>query len=99
MSLVEAIGGAYCYHGGVSADEGERRAEESRNLHLGEKVEEEGADTGEEEGSAYGQTRESGDQDSGAEHGKHVLETQNQHFRTPKGTGVIDRVLLCHTRI
>ena len=94
MRLVEAEGGADCHHGGVSADKGEGRAEECRNLHLGEKVEEEGADTGEEEGSAYGQTRESGDQDSGAEHGEHVLESQNQHFRTPKGAGVIDRVLL-----
>ena len=99
MCLIKPHCGAYGDHGCVSADKGEGRTEESRNLHLGEKVEEEGADTGEEEGCAYGQTRESGDQDSGAEHGEHVLEAQNQHFRTSKGAGVIDRVLLCHTRI
>ena len=83
MRLVQPECGTYGDHGGISTDKGERRAEEGRNLHLGEKVEEESTDTGEEEGCTYGQTRESGDQNRRAEHGEHVLEAQNQHFRTP----------------
>ena len=89
-SLVKTLGCSCCDDGCVSPDEGERRPEECGDLHLGQQVEQEGAESGEEKRCADGESGERGDQDRCAEHGEHVLEPKEKHFRTAQRTGVVN---------
>ena len=85
-------------HGGEAAQEGEGGAQESGHLHLRAEVEEQGAEAGEEQRGLDGQRQavaldQDGHQHGGAEHGEHVLQTQDQHFGHPQGAGVPDGLL------
>ena len=85
-------------HGGEAAQEREGGAQEGRHLHLGADVEEQGTDTGKEQGGLDGQRQavaldQDGHQDGGAEHGEHVLQAQDQHFGGSQGPGVPDGLL------
>ena len=44
----------------------------------------------EEQRGAHLKARQRGNQDCGPEHGKHVLDPQDQHFGRPQGLRVID---------
>ena len=48
-------------------------------------------------GGGYGQPGEGGDQHSGAEHGEHMLNAQDQHFGTAQLPGVIDALVWIHS--
>ena len=74
----------------VAADEGEGGAQEGGNLALGQQVEEQRAQTGEQQGGGHAQPGQSGDQHRGAEHGKHVLDAQHQHFGHAQLAGVVN---------
>ena len=54
-------------------------------------MEQEGADTGEEQGRGHVQTGQGRYQDRCAEHGEQVLDAQQEHLGGTKGAGVIDR--------
>ncbi len=83
--------------GCVTAQESKGRAEECRDPHLGEKVENQGAETCEEQGGGHRKSGDDRDQDRGSEHGEHVLETEGEHLAAAEGAGVIDGLLLfCH---
>ena len=91
--------GVHGAHGGKAAQESEGGTEEGGNLHFGAEMEEEGADTGEEEGglNAQGQAvtlHQNGDQNGGAKHGKHVLQAQNQHSGETQSAGVTNDLLV-----
>lgn len=62
---------------------GKGRAEEGRDLALGDKVEQQRTQTCAEQGGRNAQTGEQGDQHGGTKHGEHMLDTQDQH---PSGT-------------
>ena len=70
-------------HDGEAAQISKGRAEEGRDLALGDKVEQQRTQTCAEQGGRNAQTGEQGDQHGGTEHGEHVLDAQDQH---PSGT-------------
>ena len=70
-------------HDGEAAQIGKGRAEEGRDLALGDKVEQQRTQTCAEQGGRNAQTGEQGDQHGGTKHGEHVLDAQDQH---PSGT-------------
>ena len=80
--------------GGIPAEESEGRAEERRDPHLGQEVEQEGAETCEKQGGRHGETGDDRDQDRGSEHGEHVLETEGKHLPGTEGPGIVDGLLL-----
>ena len=80
--------------GGIPAEEREGRAEERRDPHLGQEVEQESAETCEKQGGRHGETGDDRDQDRGSEHGEHVLEAEGKHLPGTEGTGIVDGLLL-----
>ena len=70
-------------HDGEAAQIGKGRAEEGRDLALGDEVEQQRTQTCAEQGGRNAQTGEQGDQHGGTKHGEHVLDAQDQH---PSGT-------------
>ena len=86
----------------IAADERERGAEERGDLALGEQVEEQCAETGEEQRGGNVQTGQRRDKDGRAEHGKHVLQSEHQHARRAEGARVVNGfgsdLFLCHNR-
>ena len=93
------VAGGVGQHGGdgrVAADKGEGGAQESGDLHLGQEVEQQGAQACEQQGGGDGQAGQRGDQHCGAEHGEHVLDAQDQHLGGAKDAGVINGVILIH---
>ena len=96
----DGVAAAVGEHGGdglIAADEGEGGAQEGGDLALGQKVEQQCAQSGEQQGGGYGQPGEGGDQHSGAEHGEHMLNAQDQHFGTAQLPGVIDALVWIHS--
>ena len=79
-------------HGVVAADEGERAAEEGRDLTLGQQVEQQRTDAGEQQGRCDVEAGQRRDEDGRAEHGEHVLETQNEHSGLAECTCVVHRL-------
>ena len=76
--------------GGITAEEGEGRAQEGRHLHLRNEVEQQCTETCEEQ---CRRDIESGDQrneDRRAEHGKHVLKAEDDHSGGPQFGGIVD---------
>ena len=87
-------------HGGdglIAADEGEGGAQEGGDHPLGQKVEQQSAQPGEEQGGGHGQPGEGGDQHGGSEHGEHVLDAQDQHFGAAQLAGIIDALVWIHS--
>ena len=89
--------GVQLRHGGKAAQEGEGGAQERGHLQLGADVEEQGADAGEEQGDLDREAlavevvvHQDGHQNGGAEHGEHMLETQQEHLGRAEGAGVPD---------
>ena len=81
-----------------AAQEGEGGAQEGGHLKLGADVEQQGADTGEQQGGLDGQGQavarhQDGYQYRGTEHGKQVLQSQQQHPGHAQLPGVIDGVV------
>ena len=94
------VGGAVLQHGGdglIAADEGEGGAQEGGDLPLGEEVEQQGAQTREEQGGGHAQPGEGGYQHGGAEHGEHVLHAQDEHFGSSQLPGIINGLILRHS--
>ena len=81
-------------YGCIATQESKGRAQECRDLHLGEDVENEGAKSCEQQGGAHGEAGDHRDQDRGSEHGEHVLEAQGKHLALAKLAGVIDSLLI-----
>ena len=82
-------------HGLKAAQIGEGGAQESGYLQLGADMEEQRADSGEEQGGLDGQGQavaldQDGHQHRGPEHGEHVLKAQNQHLGDAQHPGVPD---------
>ena len=86
-------GDTHFFDSGISAEEGEGGAEEGRNFPFGHEMENQGADTREEQGGGDGQTGDGRDQNGGAEHGEHVLETEESHSGRAQGPGIVDGLL------
>ena len=68
---------------------------------LGAEVDKQGAQAGEQQGglNAEGQSialHQERHQNGGAEHGKHVLEAQNQHFGQAQLPGIADGLVVVH---
>ena len=80
-------------NGGVPADESERAAQKSRNLAPGYKMEQQCAETCEQQRRCHVKAGQCRDKNRCAEHGKHVLDAENQHFRRSEGTCVIDYIV------
>ena len=81
-----------------AAQEGEGGAQEGGYLQLGADVEQQRADTGEQQGCLDGQGQavarhQDGHQHRSAEHGKQVLQSQQQHPGHAQLPGVIDGVM------
>lgn len=81
-----AVGG----DGSVARDERERRAQKRWHLALGQNMEEQRAQTGEQQRVAYRKAREYRHQNGGAEHREHVLDAQHKHARLAKGGRVVN---------
>ena len=85
-------------HGGEAAQESEGGAQESGDFHFGADMEKQGTDTGEEqrgldaEGQAVALDQDR-HQHRGAEHGEHVLETQDEHLGHAQRAGIPDGLL------
>ena len=69
-----------CYRG-ITAQESKGAAQESRHLKFGEHMEQQGTQTGHQQGGGNIQPGNQRHQHGGAEHSKHVLEAQQQHPR------------------
>ena len=85
-------------HGLEAAEEGEGRAEEGRHLKLRADVEQQRTDTGKQQRRLDGQRQsvaadEDGDEHRRAEHGKQVLQTQQEHPGRAQLPGVINGVV------
>lgn len=76
----------------IAAQEGEGGAQEGGDLPAGDQMEQQCSQAGEKQGGGDIQAGEGGDQHCGAKHGEQVLHTQNQHFGSAQGPGVIDGV-------
>ena len=76
--------------GVVAADEREGAAEEGGNLALGDQVEEQRADAGEQKRGGDVQTGQRRDKNGRAEHGEHMLQAKQQHLGRTEGTRVIN---------
>ena len=86
-------------HGGdglIAADKREGRAQKGGHLPLGQKVEQQRPQPRKQKRCGNGHSRERGNQNSGAEHGKHVLSAQHKHFGPPQLPGVVDALGLIH---
>ena len=70
-------------------EECERRAEKGRNFHSGNEVEQQRAQTGAQQCGGNVQTGNGRNQNSGAEHGEHMLQAENQDFRLTKAFGIV----------
>ena len=77
-------------YNGKTAQVGKRGAKEGRDLALGDKVEQQGAQTGTEQSGGNAQAGEQGHQHSCAEHGKHVLQAQDQHPSGAELPGIVN---------
>ena len=82
-------------HGFKAAQEGEGGAQECGDLELGADVEQQRADTGEQQRGLDGQGQavaghQDGHQNGGAEHGEHVLQAQQEHPGHTQLPGVVD---------
>ena len=86
--------GSELHHCSVSAQESERRPQESRDPQLCTKMENECAETCEEQCGGHGKSRNYGDQDGGSEHGEHVLEAEGEHLAATEGAGIVDGLLI-----
>ena len=78
-----------------AAQEGEGGTQEGGYLELGAQVEQQRAETGEQQGGLDGQGQavgayQDGHQHGGAEHGEQVLQTQQQHTGNAQLSGVVD---------
>ena len=85
-------------HGGETAQEREGGTQESGDLHFGADMEEQRAEAGEEQCGldAQGQAvalDQDRHQHGGAEHGEHVLQSQDQHLGEAQGPGIPDGLL------
>ena len=92
------LAGVQTSHRLEAAQEGEGGAQEGGYLKLGADVEQQGADTGEQQGCLDGQGQavarhQDGHQHRSAEHGKQVLQSQQQHPGHAQLPGVIDGVV------
>ncbi len=81
-------------YGCIATKESKGRAQECRDLHLGQEVENEGADTCEKQGGAHRETGNYRNQNGGSEHGEHVLEAEGKHLARSKLTGIVDSLLI-----
>ena len=92
-----AVGG----DGGIAGDEGEGGAQEGRNLALGQHMEQQRAETGKQQRGGNVQAGQRRDEHGGAKHGKHVLQTQDDHFGTAQHPrvihGPVDGFLVVHS--
>ena len=77
-------------YNGKTAQVGKRGTKEGRDLALGDKVEQQGAQTGTEQSGGNAQAGEQGHQHSCAEHGKHVLQAQDQHPSGAELPGIVN---------
>ena len=77
-------------YNGKTAQVSKRGAKEGRDLALGDKVEQQGAQTGTEQSGGNAQAGEQGHQHSCAEHGKHVLQAQDQHPSGAELPGIVN---------
>ena len=76
-------------HDGKAAQIRKGGAEECRDLLFGDKVEQQGAQTGTQQSGGNAQAGEQRHQNRCAEHGKHVLHTQNEHPACAQLFGVV----------
>ena len=92
---IETFVGGHRRDRGEAAEVGERGAEERGDLELGAHVEQQRAETGEQQRRLDGERQavalhEDGDEHCCAEHGEHVLQAQDQHSGGAQLSGVVD---------
>ena len=92
---IETFVGGHRRDRGEAAEVGERGAEERGDLELGAHVEQQRAETGEQQRRLDGERQavaldQNGDEHRRAEHGEHVLQAQDQHSGGAQLSGVVD---------
>ena len=84
----------------VSAQEGEGGTQERGNLPPGDQVEQQSAETGEQQGGGNIQAGDGGNENGCAEHGEQVLHAEQELLGAAQSAGVvdgfIDRIGICH---
>ena len=83
---------AHSADGIVAADESEGGTQESGNLTAGDQMEQEGAQTREQQGIGHIQAGQRGNQHGCAEHGEQVLHAQKQTLGGAQGGSIVDRI-------
>ena len=86
----QKLGLAVGSDGGVACDERERRAQKRWHLALGQNMEEQRAQAGEQQRVAYRKAREHRHQNGGAEHREHMLNAQHKYARLAEGACVVN---------
>ena len=92
---IETFVGGHRRDRGEAAEVGERGAEERGDLELGAHVEQQRAETGEQQCRLDGERQaialdQNGDEHRRAKHGEHVLQAQDQHSGGAQLSGVVD---------
>ena len=77
----QQVGLAVGRDGRIPGNESERRSQERRHLPLRKQMEQQRAHAGEQQRGGDGQTRQDRHQDRRAEHGEHVLQSEDRHLR------------------
>ena len=93
------IGGAVRQHGsdgGIAAQERKGGAKEGGNFPAGDQMEEQCAETREQQGGGHVQAGQGGNQHRRAEHGEQVLHTQNQCLGGAQLSYVVNRFVVFH---
>ena len=87
-------------HEAISTQESEGRTEESGNLPAGDQVEQQSAETGEQQGGGNIQAGDGGNENGCAEHGEQVLHAEQELLGAAQSAGVvhgfIDIFGICH---
>ena len=84
-----------CGYKPVGAQKRKGRTQKRGNLPTGDQMEQQGAQTGEEQGGGHVQTGDGGDEDGCAEHGEQMLDAQNDLLGASKGAGVVHGFVAC----
>ena len=88
-------------NGGIAGDEGEGGAQEGRDLLLGQQMEQQRAETREQQGRGDIQTGQGRNEHGRAEHGEHMLQAEHQHSgrsQLPRVIhGSVDGFLVVHS--
>ena len=79
---------------GVASEKGKARTEKRRNLPLCDQVEQQRAESGEQQRCRDGKPCQQRHKNRGAEHGKHMLQAQDDHLRPAQTPRVINGALL-----